>query len=83
MFSYLKLFDFKSDLEKEHGPHFALRSSSDAYAQDNFPNFFHSLYFEAHLGPTGKSLSGAVTESLVFKWLRLCSVGLRQKTMKA
>lgn len=57
MFSYLKLFDFQPDLEEEHRSHFSLKSSSDAHSQDSFPNFFHCLHFEAHLGPTGKSFT--------------------------
>lgn len=59
MFSYLKLFDFQPDFEKEHRSHLALKFPRDAYSQDSFPNFFYCLHFEAHLSPTGKPLTGA------------------------
>lgn len=58
MFSYLKLFDFQPDFEKEHRSHLALKCPSDAHSQDSFLNFFHCLHSEAHLSPSGKSLTG-------------------------
>lgn len=57
MFSYLKLFDFQPDFEKEHRSLLALKCPSDTHSRDSFPNFFHCLHFKAHLRPSGKSLT--------------------------
>lgn len=58
VFSYLKLFDFQPDFEKERRSYLALKHLSDVHSQDRFPNFFHCLQFEAHLSLSGKTLTG-------------------------